>query len=109
MDRYCAVCETGTVKRHHMAKLCRPCLASWGKRTGASQANAKVAAAVRRGDLPPAKDCKCVDCGGAARDYDHRDYNKPLEVQPVCRSCNKLRGPALPLLALAQPEARAAA
>lgn len=28
-------------------------------------------------------------------DYDHRDYTKPLSVEPVCRSCNKLRGPAI--------------
>lgn len=31
-----------------------------------------------------------------ARDYDHRDYNKPLEVEPVCHSCNMKRGPGIP-------------
>ena len=29
-----------------------------------------------------------------AYDYDHRDYSKPLEVDPVCRRCNQMRGPA---------------
>lgn len=38
----------------------------------------------------------CVDCGAAATCYDHRDYRKPDEVEPVCRACNKTRGPALP-------------
>jgi len=37
----------------------------------------------------------CVDCGKPARDYEHRDYLKPLDVEPVCRSCNCYRGEAL--------------
>lgn len=37
---------------------------------------------------------QCVDCGNPARHYDHRDYTKPLDVSPVCRSCNFKRGPA---------------
>lgn len=36
----------------------------------------------------------CVDCGGIAHQYDHRDYRKPLDVVPVCRSCNQRRGRA---------------
>ena len=42
----------------------------------------------------------CVDCGKRAEHYDHRDYTKPLEVEPVCRSCNKLRGPAHPYIGI---------
>lgn len=56
---------------------------------------AKVAAAVNRGWLVRARDLKCVDCGNQADHYDHRNYTQPLSVQPVCRSCNKKRGPAL--------------
>lgn len=38
----------------------------------------------------------CVDCKRApAKVYDHRDYSKPLEVEPVCHWCNSRRGPAL--------------
>ena len=37
----------------------------------------------------------CVDCGKPAAHYDHRDYKRPLEVEPVCRSCNRKRGPAI--------------
>jgi len=39
---------------------------------------------------------KCVDCGKRAQCWDHRDYSKPLEVDPVCKSCNYHRGPGLP-------------
>jgi len=28
-------------------------------------------------------------------EYDHRDYNYPDIVDPVCHSCNKKRGKAL--------------
>lgn len=38
----------------------------------------------------------CVDCGKTAAAHDHRDWSKPLEVDPVCLSCNKKRGPAAP-------------
>lgn len=38
----------------------------------------------------------CVDCGAPAQGYDHRDYMRPLVVEPVCRKCNRRRGPAAP-------------
>lgn len=42
-------------------------------------------------------DCfRCVDCGNGATEYEHRDYNKPLAVEPVCRTCNHRRGSAIP-------------
>lgn len=53
-----------------------------------------VRAAVLRGDLLPAKLLTCIDCGRPAVAYDHRDYSKPLNVQPVCKSCNSKRGSA---------------
>ena len=36
----------------------------------------------------------CVDCGGPALVYDHRDYSRPIDVEPVCRPCNWARGSA---------------
>lgn len=51
-----------------------------------------VHAAMRRGDIPAPASLACVDCGAQARDYDHRDYTQPLKVDPVCRSCNVMRG-----------------
>lgn len=38
----------------------------------------------------------CADCGCQATEYDHRDYFKPLMVEPVCHPCNIKRGPAYP-------------
>jgi len=75
---------------------CQPCRL---KRRGARgiaqlEAHMAVARAVRTGVLPRASAHPCADCGGAADRYDHRDYLKPLDVQPVCRSCNQKRGPA---------------
>lgn len=49
--------------------------------------------AIARGDLAPQSECLCFDCGKPAEDYDHRDYAEPLDVQPVCKSCNGRRGP----------------
>lgn len=59
-------------------------------------AHVAVARAIRHGILRSLKDFQtdCVDCGGIAVAYDHRDYDKPLEVDPVCKRCNILRGPA---------------
>lgn len=38
----------------------------------------------------------CVECGKTwAMALDHRHYAQPLKVDPVCRSCNAKRGPAL--------------
>lgn len=40
---------------------------------------------------------KCVDCKQYdAKFYEHRDYFKPWDVQPVCGGCNRSRGPAHP-------------
>lgn len=63
-----------------------------------------VRAAMLRGDLVPARKFKCVDCGKPAYAYDHRRYSRPLEVDPVCRSCNFWRGPAKDLYRLGRKE-----
>lgn len=55
---------------------------------------AKVAAEVKRGRLDTPRNFRCVDCGDPAIHYEHRHYMFPLSVNPVCRSCNKKRGPA---------------
>lgn len=57
-------------------------------------AHLAVARAIRKGELPHPTTLKCVDCGEPAKCYDHRDYEKPLEVEAVCRRCNSRRGPA---------------
>lgn len=70
-----------------------------GRKTGRDRAISFVYSAVKVGKLVSLKteNIKCVDCGARAIQYDHRDYNKPLDVEPVCQSCNIKRGPARPL------------
>jgi len=46
------------------------------------------------------REVKCTDCDNKAQVYDHREYSKPLEVDPVCKSCNMKRGPAIEVLNL---------
>jgi len=70
----------------------------WDALRGKFRAGHAVTKAKREGRLPRLDgDIGCVDWGAPATDYDHRDYNKPLEVEPTCRRCNLRRGPAVPL------------
>lgn len=62
------------------------------------RASAEVHKAVRRGEIKPLRGLMCVDCPREAQCYDHRDYTKPLEVEPVCFSCNRKRGPGHPYI-----------
>jgi hypothetical protein len=86
--------------------------------SGRSLAAVAVSRARREGTLPSPRDFACADCGRPAECYDHRDYSRPLHVEPVCLSCNVLRGPAEPvnqflvglaLLAMAQQQVAEAA
>lgn len=51
--------------------------------------------AIKNGILPHPSSLNCADCSKPATGYDHRDYTKPLEVAPVCHSCNSERGHAI--------------
>lgn len=64
-------------------------------KSGATAAHAAVQYEILCGRLADPKSLDCVDCGFKARLYDHRDYNKPLEVEPVCGSCNNKRWKAI--------------
>lgn len=67
---------------------------------GAVRAVSAVAHAILMNRLPSLKKkyVLCVDCRkNRATQYDHRDYNKPLMVEPVCGSCNLKRGSAISL------------
>lgn len=90
--------ECGAMFRGNTRQIrCNGCRYDYdAKRLAATRA---VRAAVQRGDLPSLKTglVACVDCGARAEHYDHRDYNKPLLVEPVCRICNFQRGPAAPM------------
>lgn len=64
--------------------------------SGGVMAGSAVAVARKKGLLADPRTLQCADCGAPASQYDHRDYNKPLEVEPVCRTCNVRRGRAIP-------------
>jgi hypothetical protein len=76
----------------HRHKLCHSC--DCNRRRRRRQAHLAVRKARLRGELPPPTSCTCVDCGAPAKVYEHRDYDKPLEVQPTCYRCNSIRGMA---------------
>ena len=56
------------------------------KLSGARAAHAAIQYELTCNRLVEAKLLKCVDCGLKANRYDHRDYNKPLDVESVCGS-----------------------
>ena len=95
MISFCRVCNDEIKDRHHLAKLCFSC--SDPTKNGGHKAHRQVKKAIKDGIIPPVKELNCLDCGCKAQIYDHKDYNKPLEVEPVCRSCNRKRGSAIPL------------
>lgn len=63
---------------------------------GSVRAMALVQREIREGRMPRVHGLRCVDCERPAIRYDHRDYNRPLDVAPVCNGCNLRRGPAIP-------------
>lgn len=84
--------------RGSAAIRCAQCAADnhWRKveaRKNMQPAHAAVNRAIRHGELRPATEFDCVDCGRPAECYDHRDYLKPLDVDPVCKRCDNKRGP----------------
>ena len=87
--KLCFFCGKETYS--HKAKFCWDCF--YGSKPPSVEY--AVLKAVREGRLRPVHECVCVDCGATAQHYDHRDYNKPDTVEPVCRSCNARRPPAI--------------
>lgn len=104
--RKCRQCGGAIAEgRHWLTRYCSLCNIARDKEPFRLRAHAEVQRAIRRGDLPQLgrrdHGIECVDCGKLAYGYDHRDYTKPLAVEPVCQSCNKLRGQGHPLLEVA--------
>jgi hypothetical protein len=73
---------------------CGSCPPERARRALQRRAIAAVGALVYAGRIQPAWALSCVDCAAPASEYDHRDYGRPLDVEPVCHSCNIRRGPA---------------
>lgn len=99
--RVCLECDTELKPRVGCERggrplRCDPCGTAryWALVERRALAASAVKREVKEGRLPRPSTLVCVDCGRPAEQYDHRDYSKPLQVDPVCRSCNVLRGPA---------------
>lgn len=116
-------CEScgGEFVRHRLARFCFPCCEKRARQSNRRScrenpnelARRLVSTAIRLGVMRPAKEFSCVDCGKPAAHYDHRDYNKPLDVDPVCLTCHGARGRGIMLVIpvpgpLAQEQSRAA-
>lgn len=107
----CLECGTDITHRDLRALRCFPCAESRNRASmrkwhenGPYNDNQKARAithyAVKVGFLPHPENFKCTDCTfRPAKCYDHRDYRKPLEVEPVCIPCNSSRGRGEPLYA----------
>lgn len=105
MKKFCLRCNCDISFRHTLTKYCGACAGKRNydirktrkKNVGQTRALSRVRYAVIKGILPRLSTQTCVDCGKPAKCYDHRDYNFPLVVEPVCAYCNYHRGPAIPL------------
>lgn len=78
-----AIARKFNISRQRVNQIVRP---------KAAKARKKLSQLIRMRKLAPASGKKCADCGSAAKQYDHRDYAKPLAITPVCEACNKKRG-----------------
>ena len=47
--------------------------------------------AQRDGLIPNVKTLVCEDCGNQAENYHHEDYDKPLDLTPLCEECHRRR------------------
>ena len=90
--RPCAKCGTDLGPGYEKPFYCWPCR----KEIAAIRVRVTqlVHRAIHRGELSHPKTLVCVDCGSSAQCYDHRSYDRPLDVEAVCRKCNHRRGPA---------------
>jgi hypothetical protein len=104
--RFCRHCETEITLLNPMRRVCSACgqlpvryRANYKQSINDNQISRAVTKyAVKVGFLPDPTNFICLDCKGRqAQCYDHRDYSKPLEVDPVCLRCNNSRGRGIPL------------
>lgn len=102
----CEQCGADIRERYQGARFCFPCTRIRARISSRKYipnndnnvSRAVTKYAVKVGFLPDPRNFICMDCNGRqAECYDHRDYNKPLEVDPVCLQCNSSRGRGIPL------------
>ncbi len=95
---FCIRCDEQFQRRTN-ERMCEDCgMVSTDSDEIRAIARRAVGNAIRQGVIPRANTLTCVDCGKPAFCYDHRRYDEPLNVDPVCKSCDIKRGPGRPLL-----------
>ncbi len=50
--------------------------------------SSQVARAIKKGELRPASDWRCLGCYGPAQEYHHHNYNRPFEITAFCHTCH---------------------
>lgn len=92
---HCEFCRQPKETRDGVLSRSSLCAECRGRHNAdALRAICEVMKAVNRGELAPAQELMCTDCPKPASVHDHRDYLRPLSVEPVCRTCNMRRGRA---------------
>jgi hypothetical protein len=89
----CMRCNSQSTRHTQAQDVCESCQKEHLKE--GSKASAILNNYIKKHAFSKATEKLCVDCGCRAHVHDHRDYTKPLEVDPVCFSCNSIRGMAL--------------
>lgn len=91
-ERMCLVCGESTKSPLQWRVYCDDC------RGLVTAVQVIASRTMKLYNIPGPREYACVDCGLPAQAYDHRYYSHPLEVDPVCLSCNNKRGPALDIV-----------
>ena len=91
---FCAQCSVYIPRERWARMFCIPCAAQRYLRNGRIKAGQLLHREILAGRIPRPDTMACTDCGAHATQYDHRDYSKPFDVEPVCGSCNMRREPA---------------
>ena len=96
----CYRCKYEWIPRVREIKTCPKCRSPYWDKAKNKKEHSKmriwatgiVQNAKYYGYLGVAKDQKCKDCGKKAQHWEHRNYARPLLVDPVCVKCNHKRG-----------------
>lgn len=105
----CRVCMKPCTVHKMARRVCAECSLQpkeimFAAKLAQRRAHRRVRRAILRGELPRLDgSIPCSDCKNPAEVYEHRCYLSPLDVQPVCRTCNILRGPAIDSAVLKSP------
>lgn len=99
----CYRCKYEWISRVEDIRTCAKCRSPyWNKaKTDGEYYNMQtfalriVSISRKEGLLADPKTLKCMDCGKNAKYWEHRNYARPLLVDPICQKCNIKRGKSI--------------